>query len=96
MVAFKNNVARPARDMCGVGVGGVGVGWGGIIANVVVVLKKSVKRCGCFQEQCSTPRARYVWSWGGGGGGGVGRDNCKRCSCIEEECETLWLLARTM
>ena len=37
-----------------------GVGWGGIITNVIVVLKKSVKRCGCFQEQCSTPRARLV------------------------------------
>ena len=34
-------------------------GWGGIITNVVV-LKKSVKRCGCFQKQCSRPRARLV------------------------------------
>ena len=49
---------RPRGLMGGLGLGG-GVGWGGIITNVVVALKKSVKRCGCFQEQCSTPRARY-------------------------------------
>ena len=31
----------------------------------IVVLKKSVKRCGCFQEQCSTPRACLSdWCWG--------------------------------
>ena len=66
---------------------------GGIIINLVVALKKSVRRCGCFQEPCSTPRARYVWWWEGGGGG-VGRDNYKLCSCIEKECETLWLLPK--
>ena len=38
---------------------GVGVGWDGIITNVVVVLKKSVKGCGCFQEPYRMPRARY-------------------------------------
>ena len=43
-----NYVARRARDMCG-----VGVGWGGIITNLVVVFKKNVKHCGWFQEQCS-------------------------------------------
>ena len=49
-----NSVAHPTHDMCGVG---VGWGRGGIIINVVVVLKKSVKPCGCFQAQGSTPRA---------------------------------------
>ena len=49
-------------------------GWGGIIINFVVALKKSVRRCGCFQEPYSTQRARYVWWWGGVEGG-AGRDN---------------------
>ena len=39
---------------------GVGVGWGGIITNVVVVLKTSVKRRGCFHGSSSTPHARLV------------------------------------
>ena len=85
MVARMNIVAHHAHEICF-----VGVGWGGIITNVVVdnnvalhatraryvwcwggvgrdsykrciaVLKKSVKRCDCFQERCSTPRARLV------------------------------------
>ena len=36
------------------------MGWGGIIINVVVALKKSVRRCGCFEEPCSTSRALCV------------------------------------
>ena len=51
-------VPRRPHGLMG-GWGGVG-GWGGIITNVVVALK-SVKRCGCCQEECSTPRAQCVW-----------------------------------
>ena len=57
------------------------MGWGGIVANVVGVFKQNVKICGCFQEECSTPRARYVWYWGGvGGWGGVGQIHMLRCA----------------
>ena len=43
MVAFKNNVARRAHDMCGVGVGWVGgVGRG------------NYKRCSYIPEECET------------------------------------------
>ena len=45
------------------------MGWGGIIINVVVALK-GVTRCGCFEDPCSTSRARCVgvgWEVGRGG-----------------------------
>ena len=64
----------------------VGVGWGGIIINVVVALR-GVIRCGCFEDPCSTSRARCV---GVGWGVGAGRDNYICFSCIEG-CDTLWL-----
>ena len=53
-----------SRARC-VGVGW-GVGWGGIITNVVVALK-CVTRCGCLEVTC---HARAVWVWGGWGGAG--------------------------
>ena len=68
------------REQCSTPRARYGVGWGGIITNVVVVFKMNVKRCGSFREQCSTGA---IW-------GGLGRDNYKSCSCIQEECEALW------
>ena len=48
MVALMNNVAHHAHDAFG-----VGVGWGGIIANIIVVVfRKNVKRYGCFVVYC--------------------------------------------
>ena len=63
------------------------MGRGGIIINVVVVLKGMI-RCGWFEDPCSTLRTRCM---GVGWGGGVGRNNYKCCSCIEGR-DTLWLM----
>ena len=56
MVVLKIHVARHARA---VWAWGGGVGWGGIIINVVVALKV-VTRCGCFEDPCSTSRASML------------------------------------
>ena len=69
----------------------VGVGWGGIIINVVVALK-CVTRCGCFEDPCSTSRARCVGvGWGVGRGGiiinvVVAVKGVTRCGCFEDPC----------
>ena len=52
-----------ARALCG-----CGVGLGGIIINVVVAFK-GVRRCGCFEDPCSTSRALCGCAWVGGWGG---------------------------
>ena len=67
------------------------MGWGGIIINVVVALK-CVTRCGCFEDPCSTSRARCVGvGWGVGRGGiminvVVAVKGVTRCGCFEDPC----------
>ena len=92
MVVLKIHVARHARA---VWVWGGGVGCGGIIINVVFALN-GVTRCGCFEDPCSTSRARCVGWWGGGvvGWGGiiinvvVALKCVTRCGCFEDPCST--------